>query len=48
VEVGDLRYPEGAAEDVSMPSPDPSISADPRNYDPNLSIGTRSGILEDT
>jgi hypothetical protein len=36
VEVGDLRYPEGADEDVSMPSPDLSIGADPRNYNPIL------------
>jgi hypothetical protein len=36
VEVGDLRYPEGADEDVSMSSPDTPIGVDPRNYDPTL------------
>jgi hypothetical protein len=36
MEVGDLRYLEGADEDVSMPSPDPPIGVDPRNYDPTL------------
>jgi hypothetical protein len=35
-EDGDLRYPEDADEDVSMPSPDPPIGVDPRNYDPTL------------
>jgi hypothetical protein len=36
VEVGDLRYLEGADEDVSMSSPDPPIRLDPRNYNPTL------------
>jgi hypothetical protein len=36
VEVGDLRYPEGADEDVSLSSPDPPIRVDPYSYDPAL------------
>jgi hypothetical protein len=36
VEVRDLQYPEGIDEDVSMPSPDPPIGVDPRNYNPTL------------
>jgi hypothetical protein len=32
----DLRYLEDTDEDVSMPSPDPPIGVDPRNYDPTL------------
>jgi hypothetical protein len=36
VEVGDLQYPEGADEDMSMSSPDTPIGADPCNYDPTL------------
>jgi hypothetical protein len=35
-EDGDLRYPEDVDEDVSMPSPDPPIGVDPRNYNPTL------------
>jgi hypothetical protein len=36
VEVGDLQYPEGADEDMAMPSPDPPVRVDPRNYNPTL------------
>jgi hypothetical protein len=36
VEVGDLRYPEGVDEDVSMSSPDTPIGVDPHNYNPTL------------
>jgi hypothetical protein len=46
MEVGDLRHPEGAVKDVSIPSPDPPIGVDPRNYNPTLEPAPAAVPLE--